>query len=151
MTGRKAGEADCPVPSHAYVPGQTHRHPEGAFAAICETARPDCDVEALARSKAWCCGLEWLGKGYFWEAHEVFEPVWMSLPQKSPERQLVQALIQLANAGLKAEMGRPKATAKLLNMAGEHLRACRSGGGKALMGLRLDMAERWIEERRAQL
>jgi len=151
MTGRSAGKADCPTPSHAYVPGQTQRHPEGTFAEICETARPGNDVEALVRSKAWCCGLEWLSKSFFWEAHEVFEPVWMSLPQKSPERQLVQALIQLANAGLKAKMGRPKATTRLLNMAEEHLSACRAGGAEVLMGLRLDKPARWIEERRARL
>ena len=40
-------------------------------------------------------------------------PVWAALPQNSVERRLVQALIQIANAGLKARMGRTKAVARL--------------------------------------
>lgn len=55
--------------------------------------------------------------GYFWEAHEVWEPVWMALPAGAAERALAQATIQLANASLKARMGRPRAVSRLCDIA----------------------------------
>ena len=69
--------------------------------------------KALAQSKAFLVGLHYLETGYFWEAHEVLEPVWMALPESGDHRSLVQALIQFANAQLKLEMGRPKAAQRL--------------------------------------
>ena len=70
----------------------------------------------LAQSKAFCTGLFYLQRGYFWEAHELFEPVWMALEEGSEERCLLQALIQLANAQLKLRMHRPKAASRLCIM-----------------------------------
>ncbi|WP_213545720.1 DUF309 domain-containing protein [Vannielia litorea] len=99
------------APAYAYVPGRTQRHPEGAFDAIRATAEP----EPLA-SEALRTGLDWIDAGYFWEAHEVLEPVWMALPD-GPARTGVQALIQLANAGLKARMARPAAALRLCDIA----------------------------------
>lgn len=69
--------------------------------------------ETLAQSEAFLVGLRYLETGYFWEAHEVLEPVWMALPENGDHRCLVQALIQFANAQLKLEMGRPKAAKRL--------------------------------------
>ena len=69
--------------------------------------------EDLARSDAFQAGLFFLETGYFWEAHEVLEPVWMALPEGSDQRHLVQALIQFANAQLKFVMQRAKAAKRL--------------------------------------
>ena len=127
-----------PLPGHAYLPGQTPRHPEGAFEWLRESARAGMSADALARSEAFRAGLVYLEKGYFWEAHEVLEPVWMALPQGSAERHLLQALIQLANARLKARMGRPRAVARLGAMVLRHLADCRAaGGGAVMMGVAL--------------
>lgn len=112
-----------PLPPHAYVPGQNARHAEGWFDGIKETARPGMDLSALARSRAFEVGLAYLEAGYFWECHEVLEAVWMALPEGTPERSLVQAIIQLANARLKLRMQRPKATARLCDIAEGHLDA----------------------------
>jgi len=70
----------------------------------------------LAQSEAFCTGLHYLGRGYFWEAHELFEPVWMALEEGSDDRRFLQALIQLANAQLKLKMQRPKAAKRLCIM-----------------------------------
>ncbi len=99
------------APDYAYVPGQTPRHPEGAFDAVRATA----EAEPLA-SEALRTGIDWIDAGYFWEAHEVLEPVWLALPD-GPARTGVQALIQLANAGLKARMDRPPAALRLCDIA----------------------------------
>ena len=70
----------------------------------------------LAQSEAFCTGLYYFRSGYFWEAHELFEPVWMALEEGSDDRRFLQALIQLANAQLKIKMQRPKAAKRLCMM-----------------------------------
>jgi len=108
-------------PEYAYLPGRTPRHPDGWFDAIRDTVQPGLSAPELAQTSAWQAGLAYLEQGFFWEAHEVLEPVWMALPQGSVERELVQALIQLANACLKREMGRPRAVLRLCAMVTRHL------------------------------
>ena len=121
------------LPPYAHVPGQNARHAEGAFDAICATAVGD--PAALERSAAWRAGLEWLDRGYFWEAHEAMEAVWQALPVNSAERRLVRAMIQAANAGLKARMRQMRAVARLVAEARQLLADARLGGDARLMGL----------------
>ena len=109
----------APWPAHAYVPGRTERHPDGAFDALRRSAVPGTGAAALARSEAFAAGLRYLGGGYFWEAHEVLEPVWAALPDGTAERRFVQGLIQIANGRLKLRMGRPKAALRLARLARE--------------------------------
>lgn len=111
------GAAGYPAPAWAYVPGQTERHPDGAFDTLRDTAREGMTPLALAHSDAWQAGMQFLETGFFWEAHEVLEPVWMALPASGPERVLAQAVIQIANAELKRRMGRPGAVLRLCHIA----------------------------------
>lgn len=90
-----------------HLPGQNARPPEGAIAPGLEE------------------GLAWYAAGYFWEAHEAWEPVWMAAPANSRERAVLQAMIQMANARLKLRMGRPGAAARILGLVDDHL--ARSG------------------------
>ncbi len=99
----------------AYVPGKTARPPEDYFRAIRDTAQPGMSVEDLRNSRAWQFGWQLFENSYYWEAHEVWEPVWLNLPPNSAERQIVRACIQFTNACLKQEMGRPKAAKRLCN------------------------------------
>lgn len=122
-------------PPHAYLPGRTPRHPEGAFDRLRDTVRPGMAPAALAASDAWRTGLRFLDEGFFWEAHELLEPVWMACPDPSAEREMAQCLIQLANAALKARMGRPRAVARILALAEAHLaRAEGLGQGAPVLG-----------------
>lgn len=101
------------LPAYAYIPGQTPRHAEGSFDPLRVTARAGMGAEQLSRCAAWRTGLTYLEAGFNWEAHELMEPVWMALPEGSNERRLVQMMIQLANASLKARMERPRAVLRL--------------------------------------
>lgn len=130
-------------PPHAYIPGRTPRHPEGAFDALRASARPGMGPRELARSAAFRTGLVWLESGYFWEAHELLEPVWMALPEGSRERELVQGLIQLANARLKERMQRPRAAERLRAMARAHFQAAGQG---PVMGLEPEALLREVEQ-----
>lgn len=129
-------------PTHAYVPGQNERHPEGAFDLIRDTVRPGMTVEELANSAAFQHGLRYLEAGYFWEAHEVLEPVWMALSNDSAERSFVQGLIQLANGRLKLRMNRPKASHRLAAMARDLIDAVST---PQVMGLKTADARRQID------
>jgi hypothetical protein len=115
---------DIPLPPHAYVPGQTPRHPEDWFDQIKASVTDKIPTLYLHETDAFQAGLFYLGQGYFWECHEVLEAVWMATPSPSPERAFVQAVIQLANARLKLKMGKPRATLRLCNIVQEHLSRC---------------------------
>ena len=120
------------LPEHRHVPGQSARHPEGAFDVIrAQALRPTRSATA-SQNPAWRYGLRLLGAGYWWETHEVLEPVWMHAPPNAPERHMVQAVIQIANAALKYEMARPNAARRLCAMATSLVRAADSG---LVMGL----------------
>lgn len=119
-------------PDHIYIPGATERHPEDTFEAICSTASLNLPINELANCEALKHGLLYLDEGYFWEAQEVFEPVWMALPQDSKERRFIQGLIQLANASLKAKMKRPKAVQRLCRIARELLSHSGTGTGTVM-------------------
>lgn len=108
---------DWIIPAQAYVPGRTERPAEGVYDPIRETAQAGMTAEALARSAAFRHGLLYIESGFYWEAHEVLEPVWMALPEHSTERRFVQALIQTANGLLKLCMERPKAALRLCGIA----------------------------------
>lgn len=99
-------------PPHAYVPGSTPRHPDDLFDRF-KGGLSAFAPEAMHETPAWTAAWAFIADGYFWEAHEVLEPVWMACPPNAPQRLLVQAVIQHANACLKAEMGAPKAAARL--------------------------------------
>ena len=124
---------DLTLPDYAYVPGQTPRHDEAIFEVYHESVSGGLSLEDLKATLAWQAGLVFYDKGYFWEAHEVLEPVWMATPRNSAEHQLVQGIIQLANAALKARMKRPNAALRLCGKARDHIRAARSAGGDLVM------------------
>jgi len=69
----------------------------------------------------------------------------MVTPRGSAEHQMVQALIQLANAALKARMGRPVAARRLCDLASGHARAALSAGGPHVMSMDVAQLEGWID------
>ena len=133
------------LPPYAHVPGLNARHPEGAFDGVRASVAEGMDPDALALTEAWRTGRAWLDAGYYWEAHEVLEPVWMACPPNSAERRLVRALIQLANAKLKQRMGRPRARDRLLAEAAGLLAECRMGGTRTLLAVSLEDSARALE------
>ncbi|TNF17611.1 MAG: DUF309 domain-containing protein [Rhodobacteraceae bacterium] len=100
-------------PTRPYVPGKTARHPDGAFDAVRQTAKAGLSPAELSTCQAFRLGRRYIETGYYWEAHELLEPVWMALPDPSAERRFVQALIQIANGFLKLKMDRPRAARRL--------------------------------------
>ncbi|WP_323784889.1 DUF309 domain-containing protein [Thalassovita sp.] len=134
--GAKVGYPSIWRPAYAYVPGRSPRHDDDLFDPIKATVTPG--PADLSRSQVWRMGLDFLTDGYFWESHELLESVWMACPPNSAESLLVRAIIQYANAGLKWEMGRPAAAARLLGLAEAMGRDAFGRGGVVILGLRQD-------------
>ncbi len=113
-TGRRSSLA---LPGRAYIPQQNERHAEDAFDAIRARADPVTSSRTALHNIAWLHGLDLIETGFYWEAHEVLEAVWLNAAPGTPERVVVQALIQLANAALKQVMGWQKAALRLCDIA----------------------------------
>lgn len=111
-------EPRLPLPAYRYVPGLLP-HP------FRDPAGHDYLAQVALPAPAWTADVGWrdcvhhrlaldlFAHRFYWESHEVWEAVWLLLPRPSPERELVQALIQLAAATLKRHMGSPRAPATL--------------------------------------
>lgn len=102
------------MPPTRYWPGINARPDAAAIAALHDTGGSIAD--------AWHFGLALLHQGYYWESHEVLEPVWLHYPPNSRERHLVQALIHLANAALKHCRGSGGARDRILQRTRASLR-----------------------------
>lgn len=116
------------LPERPYWPGMTPRPESGVVFEISDAAADAVTERNWRSSEAWAAGFVLLRRGYYWEAHEVWEPVWHALAPNGAERVFVQAAIQHANAELKAAMGRSRAAARLRVLAMAHLKdACARG------------------------
>lgn len=104
---------DISLPSHAHVPGSRSK-PDLVPLEHAKDLAPDVTkAQDWQDNVPYLYGHDLMRAGYYWEAHEVWEAVWLATPANSPERLLLQALIQKANARLKSAMQRDNAAARL--------------------------------------
>ena len=121
-----------PLPETSFVPGQTVRPSVSPVFEAAASAPPLTDPALWRENATYLYGCQLYTAGFFWEAHEVWEPVWMHAPPNSHARALIQGLIQLANACLKIRMARPHAARRLLAMSRAHIE---EAGYDPVMGL----------------
>lgn len=86
----------------------------------------------------WNCvpyryGFDLYHFGYFWEAHEVWEDAWKTLPPEAPERALVQGLIFLTACCLKIYCGNGRGATRHCRMALARLQSLETDG--RMMGI----------------
>ena len=95
-------------PSYRFIPGQAPhptRDPDGH-----SYNHPLEKPEAFEAGNWQSCdgylyGIDLFNHGYWWEAHEAFEPVWVAVGKQTETGQFVQGLIQVAVANLKNIQG----------------------------------------------
>lgn len=121
-----------PLPDNAFIPGRTTRSTHPAVLAAATAASDITEPSAWRENRTYLYGIDLHNHGFHWEAHEVWEPVWMGCAPNSRERALLQGLIQLTNACLKLRMSRRGASARLLEIAQRHFD---EAGRPAVMGL----------------
>jgi predicted metal-dependent hydrolase len=130
------------LPSEPYLPGRSPRPDEDDDVHRIGRAAPVTDPALWQSNVAWLAGIRLYREGYFWEAHEVWEKVWMKARPNSRERLLVQGLIQLANSALKQRMGQHRAAVRLAKLALALTEGAAIGGELELMGVDLQALNR---------
>lgn len=115
---------DSPLPPYAYLPG-VNPHPTADTARHSYRQRqptpPWQPPEAWASCWPYLYGCDLFNHGYYWEAHEAWEGLWLGCPRGSTQAHYFQGLIQAANALLKQRMQRPRAVQRLRRDALQHL------------------------------
>ena len=98
----------------------------------------------LAGSPLFRYGEELFAAGYFWEAHAVWEELWLTAKRAGDGTgsALLRALIQLAAAALKEVQGNRRGRNKLLGRAEEAFSRAGAGGD-----LPAPLAERFVRLR----
>lgn len=128
------------LPPYTYVPGYAP-HP---------ISDPDGHLRAFRPPESWGLddhfrwGVRLFQNGYYWEAHEAWEHVWLELGRTSDEAVAVKGLIKLAASGVKCREGQANgavrhamraaellsAAPESLHFAGEHLAVARRSADK---------------------
>lgn len=69
-------------------------------------------------------GVDLFNNGYWWEAHEAWETVWIAAGRKTPTGTFIQGLIQVAAGQLKRLMDEPEGATLLSRDGLAKLTAC---------------------------
>ena len=124
------------LPKKPYLPGQTPRPEDDAFDHVKELAPMKTLSEDAQSNVTWHFGLRLLAEGFYWEAHEVLETVWLRSDPNSREFHLVRGIIHVANGKLKEALDQSRAAARLYQLALESIERAYAGNQEIkVMGL----------------
>jgi hypothetical protein len=124
---------DRPFPAYAYIPGRTPhptRDPGGhSYGETLEgSERPDPpEPENWRACRDYLYGMDLFNHGFYWEAHEAWEGLWVACGRRGATATYLQALINLAAAGFKARWGNARG---MRANAGTALRLFESAAGQ---------------------
>ncbi len=97
-----------PLPPYAYIPGR-HPHPTrdpgGHSHGVGHETPAAPDPEDWRASVDYLYGIDLFNHGFYWEAHEAWEGLWVACGRRGATATYLQALINLAAAGFKARWG----------------------------------------------
>ncbi|TQV79542.1 DUF309 domain-containing protein [Denitrobaculum tricleocarpae] len=103
------------------LPARPHHPGTGSVAdmALLEEVKQACpertDPGKWRQNRTYRYGWSLFEAGFYWEAHEVWEPVWLACRPNSLEKSFLRAAIQLTNACLKDAMGKTNAARRLFD------------------------------------
>ncbi len=102
-----------------FVPGIAHprRDPAGHSYGYEEEHLAGFTADDWRDCHSYLYGIDLFNQGYWWEAHEALEVVWLAAGQETLTGNFVQGLIQIAAAQLKRFIGAPRG-AQLLTESG---------------------------------
>jgi hypothetical protein len=110
-----------PLPPYRYLPFRNdprrphpRNDPAGHSYSQEEDYLPHFASDDWATCEPYLFGIDLFNHGYWWEAHDALETVWLAAGQKSTVCGLfIQGLIQLAGAQLKRFMDEPRGASSL--------------------------------------
>lgn len=109
---------DRPLPSYSYVPGSFPHpisdpagHSYKSYTISEQTRQADPgNLRDLASdwrlSSEYLFGIDLFNHGFYWEAHETWEQLWIVFGRSGRNADFMKGLIKLAAAGVKAREGR---------------------------------------------
>ena len=115
---------DRPFPPYTYVPGkQPHpvSDPRGHMYGQHDQEPPPLDPLQWALSETYLYAVDLFNHGYYWEAHEAWESLWLAADRTGPTAEFLKGLIKLAAAGVKRLEGNPVGVERHTNRAIELL------------------------------
>ena len=115
---------DLPLPPYTYVPGKTshpRRDASGHSHGLPEPMVDSFDPFAWRECQTYLFGIDLYDAGFYWEAHEQWEAVWLSVGRVGSTADFLKALIKLAAAGVKQLEGRRMGVNRHLERAVELL------------------------------
>jgi predicted metal-dependent hydrolase len=81
------------------------RDPAGHSYKVRLTASDLADPADWRSSLLYCWGIDLFNAGYYWEAHEAWEAVWVAAGRRGAVADFLKALIKLAAGGVKIREG----------------------------------------------
>src|SRR5665213_1163472 len=94
-----------PFPVYAFVPGM-HPHPvtdsRGHSFGRAHTIPDPLNPEHPESSHEYLEAIDLFNAGYYWEAHETWEGLWIAAKREGLLADFIKGLIKLAAAGVKA-------------------------------------------------
>lgn len=114
-------------PEYRYIP-TVHPHPgihpEGHNYGRPEEEVPVMPPENWKNNEHYLYGVDLFNYGYWWEAHEAWEGVWLTTKKFDLNGQFLQALIQFSAALLKLYSGNKAGFEKLYQEAEKRIQFC---------------------------
>lgn len=120
---------ELPLPPYGYVPGRFPHpitDPAGHSYGHVAQQPPPVDQQNWHESSPFLFGCDLFNHGYYWEAHEAWEGVWMACGRHGTTATFLKGLIKLAAAGVKAREGRAAGVARHATRAAELLHQVRN-------------------------
>ncbi len=99
---------ECALPPYTYVPGQTPHpvtDPRGHSYGLKPTPAAAFDPAKWRTCRDYLQGIDLFNHGYYWEAHETWEGLWVAIGRRGPLADFLKGLIKLAASGVKCREG----------------------------------------------
>jgi uncharacterized protein len=113
-----------PLPAYAYVPGGRTPHPRkdprGHSHGQRERLPPPLDPDDFEASGEYRFAIDLFNHGFYWEAHEVLEGLWLAAGKTGTVAELLKGLIKLCAAGVKEQQGMSGGVQKHMEAARAH-------------------------------
>ena len=119
---------DVSFPTYAFVPGR-HPHPvtdpRGHSFGHPQIVPEPLNSQSPGTSIEFLTAVDLFNAGYYWEAHETWEELWIVAGRKGELADFLKSLIKMAAAGVKAREGQINGVQRHARRAVELLRPIR--------------------------
>lgn len=109
--------SQCPFPSYRYLPGRNPhptRDPAGHSYGSTDIELDGFDPDSWQNCEIYLYAIDLLNHGYWWEAHEALEAIWLAAGQRTTKTgRFVQGLLQIGIGALKQHLGQTSAAIRL--------------------------------------